>query len=117
EGFSLWSKKIDYLEESIPLGFSWDNSPYITDKGNDHIHQGFTKLKKSLNFLRIKLIENESSISDRHGLLSFPEILCSLEQPVNIFVSELCESDAYFAETNLSGIWFTDVIDSDATMY
>lgn len=117
EGFSLWSKKIDFLEGSIPLGFSWDNSSCIADNGSDHIHQGFIKLKESLNYLRIKLIENESSISHRHSLLSFPENLCSLEQPINTFVSELCEPDAYFAETNLSGIWFTDIIDSDTERY
>ncbi|MBW5823011.1 type VI secretion system protein [Yersinia enterocolitica] len=119
EGFSLWAKQLDSLGKSLPLGFCWDNAnaPYIKCNEKDHLHESFIKLKESLGFLRIKILEKELSTTDRYSLLSFPENLCSLEDPLNIFVSELCESDAYFSETNLSGVWFTDIIDSDSVRH
>ncbi|MFV8761813.1 type VI secretion protein IcmF/TssM N-terminal domain-containing protein [Yersinia enterocolitica] len=117
EGFSLWSKHLDSLGKSLPLGFCWDSMLYIRDNKKDYIHESFIKLKESMDFLRIKILESELSITDRHSLLSFPENLLSLEYSLNLFVSEFCDSDAYFDEVNLSGVWFSDIIESENVRY
>lgn len=112
EGFSLWQKYLYHLGKSLPLGFYWDNAPYINDKGYDALHESFTKLKESMGLLRINILENELSINERYNILSFPERFYSLKEPVKVLISEMCEPDAYFSECNLSGLWFIDANDN-----
>lgn len=113
EGFSLWQKYLYNLGKYLPIGFCWDNEPYINDKGDDCLHESFTKLKESMGLLRIKFLENDLSTKERYCVLSFPERFYSLESPLKILISEMCEHDAYFSACNLSGLWFIDTDDNN----
>ncbi len=113
EGFSLWQKHLCNLGKNIPVGFYWDNEPYINDKGDETLHESFTKLKESMGLLRIKILENELPVNERYSVLSFPERFYSLEESLKILISEMCEHDAYLSACNLSGIWFIDTDDNN----
>jgi type VI secretion system protein ImpL len=67
----------------------------------------FTALKKGFDLARLSMAGTPVSAHDNATLLAFPESFVRLEEPLRVFLTSLCEPNAYFTPATLGGVWFT----------
>lgn len=107
-GFSLWQRQLSDAQRQQTLGYSWNIPPHIDGEDPHTLQPLFSALKEGLSSVRLSMGRPfHLSAQDYSLLLDFPENIARLEPPLRLFLASLCEPNAYFSHTSLSGVWFT----------
>ncbi|MCX9063287.1 type VI secretion system protein [Citrobacter portucalensis] len=106
-GFSLWQQQLSASQRQQPLGYHWKSSPDIDGQDVTILQPLFTSLRLGMSRVRLSMGSSANLTSrEKITLLDFPETFTELEPSLRYTLASLCEPNAYFSHSSLSGIWF-----------
>lgn len=106
-GFSLWHNQLSSEQRQQTLGYNWRTPLPVDGQDEQTLQALFTALHHGMSQIRMSMGRPEQlSAQDYTTLLDFPEAFGRLEPALRYALAALCEPNAYFSHTTLSGVWF-----------
>ncbi|MEY8712764.1 type VI secretion protein IcmF/TssM N-terminal domain-containing protein [Mangrovibacter phragmitis] len=106
-GFSLWHNQLSPEQRQQTLGYNWRTPLPVDGQDEQTLQALFTALHHGMSQVRMSMGRPEHlSAQDYATLLDFPEAFGRLEPALRYALAALCEPNAYFSHTTLSGVWF-----------
>ncbi|EFO2173078.1 hypothetical protein DS043_17440 [Escherichia coli] len=116
DGFSYWDNQLSKSGYKHDLSIYWPDG-YFTEqnRNEENIEDAFSYFRKTINCIRITLMENAKTRTEQQYILNFPENMILMEKNLMFLLSMLCQKSAYHPAINLRGVCFSDTASAGDT--
>ncbi|WGK60103.1 type VI secretion protein IcmF/TssM N-terminal domain-containing protein [Pantoea sp. SS70] len=111
-GFTLWANQLSAEQRQQALGHAWQTAPVVDRQDPQLLDPLFEVLSNGLALSRMSMLNGALPDAQAGEILALNNNIAALQKSLHQYVTELCETDAWFAGTQLTGIWLTASVES-----